>query len=309
MNKRGRLQTNLEYVTARSLISCLGLLPRPLAVGVGRTMGRIAYRVSRNLRRTGERNLGLAFPEMNVHERKCILRKCFVSLGRQLGEFSHFSITSPESLRLIVDCQGLQNLDAARARKRGVILFTGHLGAWELSSFALSCFGYPLSFLVRHLDNSKIERLIEQIRTRFGNHTIDKCAAVRPMLRVLSAGGTIGLLIDVNMLSGEGVFVDFFGTPASTTFIMAKLALHTGAAVLPVFAPWEEQRQRFVLDIGSPLNIESTGDEEEDIQRLTSLATEKVECYVRRYPEQWLWIHKRWRTRPSGEPDLYKIAK
>ena len=171
---------------------------------------------------------------------------------------------------------------------------------------ALSLLGHPVSFLVRRLDNPKIERLLEQARTRFGNRTIDKRAAMRPMLRILKAGGTLGLLVDVNMMAHEGIFVDFFGIPASTTFDLATLALRTRAPVIPVFAPWEERRQRFVLHIGAPLNIEHTSDEDEDVRRLTSLFTKVIEDYIRRYPDQWLWIHKRWRTRPEGESDLYK---
>jgi KDO2-lipid IV(A) lauroyltransferase len=309
MSKRGGVQTNLEYATARLLLAGLGLLPRQLAVGIGRMLGRTTYRMSRTLRRTGERNLELAFPALSRPERVRILRGCFISLGRQLGEFSHFAKLNTDNLRSLVECEGLENLDAARASGRGAILFTAHLGAWELSSVALSVLGYPVSFLVRRLDNPKIERLLEQARTRFGNRTMDKRSAMRPMLRTLKAGGTLGLLVDVNMLAHEGIFVDFFGTPASTTFDLAKLALRIKAPVMPVFAPWEERRQRFVLHIGAPLNIEYTGDEDQDVLRFTSLFTRVIEDYIRLYPDQWLWIHKRWRTRPAGESDLYKPSQ
>jgi KDO2-lipid IV(A) lauroyltransferase len=306
MSKRGSVQTNFEYAAAHLLLTVLGLLPRRLAVGIGRMLGQTTYHVSRRLRRTGERNLELAFPALGGQERERILRGCFISLGRQLGEFSHFSKLNTDNLRSLVECEGLEHLDAARASGRGAILFTAHLGAWELSSVALSLLGYPVSFLVRRLDNPKIERLLEQARTRFGNRTMDKRGAMRPMLRTLKAGGTLGLLVDVNMLAHEGIFVDFFGTPASTTFDLAKLALHIKAPVIPVFAPWEERRQRFVLHIGAPLNIEYTGDEDEDVLRFTSLFTRVIEDYIRLYPDQWLWIHKRWRTRPAGASDLYK---
>src|SRR6185503_17455643 len=172
----------------------------------------------------------------------------------------------------------------------GVILFTGHIGAWELSSFGLSLFGHPLSFLVRRIDNPKIEALIERSRTRQGNRTIDKRSAAREMLQLLQAGEMLGILVDLNTLDREGIFVDFFGRPASTTFVLAKLALRTGALVLPVFAPWDEQRQRFILKIDQPLDFASTGDEQEDVRRFTQLFTSVVEKYVRRYPDQWLWI-------------------
>ncbi len=287
------------------MLTGLGWLPRRLAVATGRAVARVAYGLSDRLRRTGFRNLELAFPEMDERERERILRGCFTSLGRLLGEFSQFPRATPESLRRIVECQGLENLQAARAHGRGVILFTGHLGAWELSSFALSAFGYPLSFLVRRIDNPRVEQMIEETRTRFGNRSIDKRAAMRPMLRTLRAGGTLGTLVDLNTQPHEGIFVDFFGIPASTTSGLAALALRTGAAVLPVFVPWDEKQQRFTLRIDPPLTITPTGNQTEDIRQLTSLFTSVVESYVRQYPEQWLWIHKRWNTRPEKDVNFY----
>lgn len=305
MGKHGKVQTALEYATARSVLAGLGWLPRPLAVRAGRGLGRVAYGLSDRLRLTGFRNLELAFPDMDERERRRILRGCFTNLGRLLGEFSQLPSATPESLQGIIECRGLENLQAAQARGRGVILFTGHLGAWELSSFALSAFGYPLSFLVRRIDNHLVEQLIEKTRTRFGNRSIDKRAAMRPMLRTLRAGGTLGILVDLNTQPHEGVFVDFFGIPASTTTGVASLALHTGAAVLPVFVPWDEARQRYVLHVDPPLSIKPTGDQKEDVRQVTSLLTSVVESYVRRYPEQWLWIHKRWNTRPEKDTNFY----
>ena len=304
----GRLRTLLEYAAARLLFAGLALLPRPLAIRVGCAMAHIAYLVSWKLRRIGDLNLSLAFPEMNQRERSRLLRDSIVNLGRHLGEFSRFSTVTPETLRKTVDCEGLGNLEAARALGRGVILITGHLGAWEMIGFALSAFGYPFNFLVRRIDNPAIERLLENTRTRFGNRTIDKRSAARSMLTTLRTGGMLGLLVDINVVRDKGIFVDFFGVPASTTFIAAKLALRTGAAAVPVFAPWEDRRQRFVMHIGAPLTIERSGDEAEDIRRLTSMFTKTVEDYVRRYPDQWLWIHKRWRTRPVGEQNFYQTA-
>ena len=281
-------------------------MPRRAAVVTARGLGRVAYLFGGRLRRTGERNLKLAFPEMSARERSRILRDSFQSLGRLLGEFSQLERATPEYLQRFITCEGLENLEAARERGKGVILFTGHLGAWELSSFALSAFGYPMSFLVRRLDNPTIEPLVERRRTRFGNRAIDKRAAARPMLRVLREGGTLGLLVDLNTLPHEGVFVDFFGIPASTTASLATLALRTNAAVLPVFVPWDKESRRFILRIEPPLEIESTGDMERDVRQLTSQFTNVIEDYVRRFPEQWLWIHKRWNTRPEGEPNLYQ---
>ncbi|MEK6333579.1 MAG: lysophospholipid acyltransferase family protein [Acidobacteriota bacterium] len=305
MNK-SRLQINLEYVIARSLLALLSALPLRLTLTAGSTLGRLGYYFSSRLRRTGTRNLELAFPELDAGRRRELLRGTFKSLGRLLGVFSHFGKSRPESLQALIECEGLEHLAAAEKSGRGVILFTGHIGAWELSSFGLSLFGHPLSFLVRRIDNPRIEELIDRLRSRQGNRTIDKRSAAREMLQLLQAGDTLGILVDLNTLDREGIFVDFFGRPASTTFVLAKLALRTGALVLPVFAPWDKQRQRFILKIDKPLDFTSAGDEQEDVSRFTQLFTGVVEKYVRLYPDQWLWIHRRWKTRPPGEPSLYE---
>jgi KDO2-lipid IV(A) lauroyltransferase len=309
MGKHGKVQTALEYLAARTILGVVGLLPRRVAVSAGLGMGRIAHAFGGRLRRAGARNLEIAFPEMSAQERERVLHGCFANLGRLLGEFSQFAHARPEDVTRLIECEGLEHLEAAEARGKGVILFTGHLGAWELTSFALSALGHRVDFLARRIDNPKVEEIIERTRTRFGNRSIDKRAAARPMLRTLNAGGTLGILIDLNTHPHEGVFVDFFGTPASTTTSLATLALRTGATVLPVFAPWDEKRGRFLLRVEPPVSITQTGEQEEDVRALTAEVTAVVEKYVRQFPEQWLWIHKRWNTRPAGEADLYAIRQ
>lgn len=302
---KSNLQINFEYAVALSLLTVFGWLPLKSALFVGSRLGRAAYYFSGRLRRTGRRNLELAFPKSTQKERNGWLHGCFENLGRLLGVFSQFSRGNPQALRSLIECRGLEHLDAARDGGHGVILFTGHVGAWELTSFALSLFDYPLSFLVRRIDNQKIEALVDARRGRLGNRTIDKRSAAREMLQILQSGGTLGILVDLNTLDREGIFVDFFGVPASTTFMLAKLALRTAATVLPVFAPWDSERGRFILQIDEPLTVERSGNDEEDVRRLTQLFTGVVEKYVRRYPDQWLWIHRRWKTRPPGEPGIY----
>ena len=303
---KSKLQINLEYAVARLLLAIFAVMPLRTALAVSSTLGRWGYYFSGRLRRTGLRNLELALPELEPHRREELLRGCFQNLGRLLGVFSHFTNDSAKDLRGVIECDGLEHLDGAIESGRGVILFTGHVGAWELSSFALSLFDHPLSFLVRRIDNPKIEALVDRARSRRGNRTVDKRSAAREMLQTLQGGETLGILVDLNTLDREGIFVDFFGVPASTTFVLAKMALRTGALVLPVFAPWDEQRKCFVLKIEAPLAFTSTGDEQDDVRRFTQLFTNVVEKYVRLYPEQWLWIHRRWKTRPPGEPGLYE---
>ncbi len=315
MAKHGKIQTWLEYAAARSVLGVLSAIPVSWAMAVGKGMGSLAHSLAGELRRTGERNLQLAFPEKSDQERREILAACFRNMGRQLGLFSHFATDTREQLLHLTDWKGLEILESAKSGRsagngtgnghRGVILFTGHVGAWELSSFGLSLRGHPLSFLVRRLDNPKVEQLVERIRTRFGNQSVDKRGAARPMLNILKTGGTLGLLVDLNTLDDEAIFVDFFGVPASTTFMVAKLALRTNAVLLPIFAPWDQKSGKFLVHTLPPLSIEPSGDEQEDVRRLTALLSKSVEDYVRKYPEQWLWIHKRWKTRPRGEVGIY----
>ena len=290
---------------ARALLGVLGALPRPVAVAIGCGMGRLAYTLGRRLRHTGEINLELAFPQIDARQRSRILRGCFKSLGRLLGEFSQFPRATPESLRKIVEYDGLDNLLAAMARGRGVILLTSHLGAWELSSFAHSAFGYPHTFMVRRIDNPYLEQVVERRRTRFGNQSLDKKAAARKALRILREGGTIGILADLNTQPYEGVFVPFFGRLACTTTGIATLALRTGAAVVPAYMPWDESRKRYVIHFEAQLELVRTGDYKHDVEINTARFTAAIERQVRAYPDQWLWIHKRWQTRPTGEANLY----
>ena len=305
MAKRGKVQTWVEYAVARAIFAALSAMPLSWAIKVGQQLGGIAYLAAGHLRRTGDRNLKLAFPEKTEHERQLLLKGTFAGLGRQLGLFSKFATDSRESLLEITRWEGLEHLDAARASKQPIILFTGHVGAWELSSFGLSLRESPISFLVRRLDNPKVEELVDRIRMRFGNQSVDKRGAARPMLNILRSGGTLGLLVDLNTLDEEAIFVDFFGVPASTTFMLAKLALRTNATVLPIFVPWDESSGKFLVHILPCVPVERSGNEDEDIRKLTARLTKVVEDYIRRYPDQWLWIHKRWKTRPKGEPDLY----
>ena len=160
--------------------------------------------------------------------------------------------------------------------------------------------GHPLSFLVRRIDNPKIEELIDRARAHRGNRSIDKRFAAREMLKILQTGGTTRESWSISTLwTAKRSFVDFFGIPAATTFMVAKLALRTGAEVLPVFAPWDKSKQKFLLKVGPALSFEGTGEEQEDVRRFDQAFTTVVEDYVRRYPDQWLWIHRRWKTRAS----------
>ena len=305
MAKQGKLQTVLEYFVARLVLTTLGWLPMAVAISVGENLGNLAYRLARGLRRTGERNVQLAFPQKTQKERDEIVLGCFRSLGRQLGVFSKFARSRAESLQKVFQISGLEHLERQKADNRGVLFFTAHLGAWELLPLCSSLRGSPLNVVVRRIDNPKIEKLVDSVRSRWGNQTVDKLSGGRQMIKALRAGEALGLLPDLNTLNEEAIFVDFFGVPAATNFMVAKLALRTKTPIMPMFAPWDEKLRKFIVQISPPVAVETTGDEEVDVRNLTNTISRITEEKIRSYPDQWLWIHKRWKTRPAGEPSIY----
>ncbi len=201
--------------------------------------------------------------------------------------------------------EGLQNYLAARAKGRGVLVITGHLGMWELSSFYHSLMGYPMSMVIRRLDNPLVDRLVNGIRCMHGNTVLHKDDFARGLLAAMRHGETVGILMDTNMTPPQGVFVDFFGHLACTAAGLARLALKTGAAVLPGFLLQKGMPGHYVLEFGKPVELVRTGDEAADVIANTQRFTKEIERYIRQYPEQWLWVHRRWKTRPFGEAPIY----
>ncbi len=253
----------------------------------------------------GLRNLALAFPELSGKERDRILRGSFRSMGWQLAEFAQMRHYTAARAKRYIRYQGLENYLAARASGKGVLVLTGHLGAWELSSFFHSLQGYAMAMVIRRLDNLRVDALVNGIRTMHGNRVLHKDDFARGLLKAMHAGETVGILMDTNMTPPQGVFVPFFGTDACTASGMARVASHSGAAVLPGFLLWEPGEGRYVLHFGPELTLARTGDAEGDALANTALFTGTLEAYIRRYPEQWLWVHRRWKTRPPGEESLY----
>lgn len=302
---RGSVKTRTEYALAWTLLKGLGLLPRRVALAAGQTIAFIAQHILPRLARHADVNLQLAFPQLSERSRAQLRRATFVNLGRLLGEVSQFPRLSPENISNLVVYEGLENYLTAKARGNGVLLLTGHIGAWELSSFAHSIYGYRLSFLKRKIDNPLVERLVESYRSRFGNSSIDKRGSLRDVIRTLKEGGVVGILADLNTTREEGVFVDFFGLLACTTAGVAMLAQRTGAAVLPGYIVWDEAAGVHRLCFEPSIETVNTGDRKADTVNNTARYTQALERIIRRYPDQWLWIHRRWRTRPQGEPSLY----
>ena len=299
------MRERLEYAIVWLWVKTLGLLPRAMARAVGIALGLVVYAVHGRLRRVGMRNLQLAYPNMPRRERRRILRREFISLGRQLAEFCLFPRYTPENLSEVLIYDGFENFERAFARGKGVLFLTGHLGAWELSAFAHSLHGHPLAIVMRSLDNPQVDALIQRYRTLHGNRTVDKDDFVRGLLSAMRAGETVGILMDTNMTPPQGVFVDFFGMKACTASGLARIALRTDAAVVPGFSVWDSKLRKYILHFDPPVELIRTGDDQADVIANTAKFTRIIEDFVRKYPDQWLWVHRRWKTRPEGEPSLY----
>jgi len=299
------MRQRLEYALAWPFIKILGVLPRSLARAFGIGIGWVVYLLHVRLRQVGMRNLALAFPEKSARQRGRILRGEFTSLGRQLAEVCQIPKYTPENVDQVVVYEGFENYERARARGQGVLFLTAHFGGWELSAFTHSMHGHWMHVVVRPMDNPYLDRLIRDYRTMHGNKIVDKADFVRGLLAAMKAGEVVGILMDTNMTPPQGVFVDFFGIPACTASGLARIALRTDAAVVPGFTIWDPALRKYRLRFDPAVELIRTGHLEADIVANTQQFTRIIEDYVRRYPEQWLWVHRRWKTRPEGEKGLY----
>jgi KDO2-lipid IV(A) lauroyltransferase len=247
----------------------------------------------------------MALPEKSEVEQARILRGVFTSLGRQLADLCQFPRFTPENIDQVVVYDGLENYARAYARGKGVLFLTAHFGGWELSAFAHSLHGHWLHVVMRPMDNPYLDRMIDRYRTMYGNKTVAKDDFVRGLLAAMKAGETVGILMDTNMTPPQGVFVNFFGIPACTASGLARIALRTDAAVVPGFTIWDEGLGKYRLRFDPAVELIRSGELEADIIANTQKFTKVIEDYVRKYPDQWLWVHRRWKTRPEGSPSLY----
>jgi KDO2-lipid IV(A) lauroyltransferase len=295
----------MEFAAVWLFVHSVRLLPRRLARAVGAAIAAGAFYGLGRLRKVGVRNLELAFPEKTASDREAILRSVYRNLGDLLAEFCKMPDYTAEVASRFIRYEGLENFLRARERGKGVLVLTGHLGAWELSSFYHSLMGMPMGMVIRRLDNPLVDAFVNRIRCLHGNRVIHKDDFARGLIASMRAGETVGILMDTNMTPPQGVFVPYFGVLACTASGMARIAAKTGAAVVPGFLLWEKSEQRYVLHFGEELDVVHTGDAEQDALVNTAEFTAAIEGYVRRYPEQWLWMHRRWKTRPAGEVGIY----
>lgn len=295
------MRVKAEYLLARFFIGLFGILPFGIAVRGGALLGRLFYLADRRHRSIAQGSLQASLgPERSEREIKQIAVGAFENLGRSVVEFAWIQGKPPAELLRRTAFEGMEHYEAALRRKKGVLFLTAHFGNWEWMAAALSLRqGKKIHVVARPLDNPDLNRMVNAWRERDGNQVLNKRTSAAEIMRLLKAGEVVGILLDQNTAAGEAIFVDYFGRPAATHKGMAILALRTGAAVLPTFIIREKGRHRVVID--KPLEIARTGDLGRDVREATALFTRTIESAVRRHPDHWLWVHRRWKTRPSAE--------
>jgi Kdo2-lipid IVA lauroyltransferase/acyltransferase len=289
----GLMRDRVEYALAAFLVALLKALPLRLAYRAGYAVAKLLDLLLPKLRRVAARNLSMAFPELSAAERSRITDGVFRTVGRVLVAIARF----PSIDR--ISYEGLENYQAAKAQGRGVLIATAHFGNWELSAFAHALMTEPMNVMVRALDNPLVDRLVERRRTLSGNRLIFKKDAARSVLKALKNNEPVGILIDQNTTPSEGAFINFFGQQACAGTAFAKLAHHSQAPVIPGFALWNDETQRYVIHFLPEVSM--TGDAPADTRRIHAV----LESVIRKNPDQWMWIHRRWKTRPPGEPSFY----
>jgi Kdo2-lipid IVA lauroyltransferase/acyltransferase len=287
----------LEYRAVVLVRALACLLPDRLVRAWGSALGMTFYALDRAHRRVALGNLAACFPGRAPSERRAIARRTFRHFGQLLLELLRFSALPDDTRAALVEIEGADRVRHAYAQGRGVLFFTGHFGFWELHAIQHGAAFEPIGVLARALDNPRLNTLLEEIRGATGNHCIYRQGAVRRVLKTLNGGHGVALLIDQHMHSPDAIWVNFFERPAATTSTLAALALRTGARVIPVFAlPLPGGRFKFVYE--SPVEP-PTGEGPESIHEFTQRCTDVLEMYVRRHPDLWLWMHRRWRDAPT----------
>jgi KDO2-lipid IV(A) lauroyltransferase len=278
----------IEWLAARLVFATLAWTPLPVAHALGRVYGTLIYLVARRARRAALSNLEIA----RLGDRARIVRGAATSCGRMLVSFARLPRMNRRNISEWIRLEGLEHFEAAKRRGRGVLMATAHLGNWELGVFAFALIQEPLHIVVRPLDNSRIDELVERYRALPGNRLVNWRGAARPILRALRSNAAVGVFVDHNATPGAGVVIDFFGVKVLAGTALARLAHRSGAAVTPAYAVWSEQERRYILHVEP--EVEMTGDVAEDTQRIHA----RIEAAIRRYPDQWIWMRRRWDVLP-----------
>jgi KDO2-lipid IV(A) lauroyltransferase len=293
------MRQRLAYIAVKAAIALARIAPEPLIDAAGAAVGLGFFALDRAHRRVAAENVAAAFPARSEAERRRLVRGTFVHFGRLLLALLKFSTLRPDAMLARVEFEGEDRVRRAHALGKGVLFVTGHFGFWELQAMVHALRLPPMAVLARTLDNRALNDLLETMRTRTGNTVIYRQGAMRRAMKVLKSGGAVGILIDQHIQSRDAIYVDFFNRPAATTSAVAALALRAGAPIVPVFAVrLSDGRYRLIYE--HPV-MPPPADHPDAIRELTQRCTDVLEMYVRRYPNNWLWMHRRWRDLPRGE--------
>lgn len=291
----------LQYLVVAIMARILNGLPGPVAYRIGEVLGIIAFFIDRRHRRIALGNLHLAFDgEFPPEKINSIARATFINLGRTLVDVCRMSRINPKNADRIFAFKGMENLNRAKEKGKGVLFVTAHFGPWELLATASALKGEPVNVVVRPLDNPYLDRTINRLRARFGNRVITKKKALKTVLAALNQGENVGILIDQNITWKEGVFVDFFGRLANTVIAPAILALRSHASVLPAVI-YRNGMGKYTVAIGEEIQVVRTDNLKTNVALNTAKFTKAIEGYIRESPAEWFWVHQRWKTQPDGE--------
>jgi KDO2-lipid IV(A) lauroyltransferase len=294
VTRRITIRHRLEYLAVQAVQLAVQLMPRLCQMWAGAWLGALFYGMDRRRRKIAVANVRAAFPGRTDSACRAIVRASFVNVGRHVLEVLRFDTMSVEQMMDLVEFEGADRVDQAMAAGRGVMFYSGHFGVWELMVMVHASRFEPILMVVRPLNNPLLEAMVERVRTRVGTRVIPRQGAIRGLLRELLDHRSVGMMIDQHMHDRSAVTVEFFNRPAATTSSIAALALRTGVPVIPIFAlPLASGRYRMIYE--TP--IEAPDPESPDaVQLMTQRCTNVLEAYVRRYPELWLWMHRRWRA-------------
>ncbi len=275
-------------------------LPRGAVLALGRRLGRLWAGIDARHLAIASDNLRRAFPEWDEARVQCTARGVYAHFGTVILDLLWMEGRSADELLAHADIEGVEHLQRARAAGRGVLAPSGHVGNWEFQAVASVPLVGGVASIARPLDNPALDRRLVALRTSTGNSVIYKQKALAQAIRTIREGGILAVLIDQNVLEKDGIFVRFFGRPAATTTVAAALALKTGCAIVPGRCTLQ-QNGRYRMVYGPPVEWTGSGRRDEDIAALTQQLTSVIEGWVREAPEQWLWLHRRWKTQPAGE--------
>ncbi len=299
MAKHSPFRNHIEAAFTKVLIATLQHTPLPVANWLGGKYAGLLDLAIPRLRRFARINLSFAYPDRDAVWREQTIDGIFRSIGRILTAVARFPRIHKGNVQNLVRYEGFEHYVTAKERGKGVLFATAHLGNWELSAYAHALLTEPMHVVVRPFDNPILDALVEHRRGMSGNNLLSRRDFARQILQALKKNEPVGILMDQNTIPENGAFVNFFGKPACTNTTFARIAARSGAAVIPGFLLWSEAERRYVLKF-YPI-VEMSGDAIEDTARIQKA----IETAVREAPDQWLWIHRRWKNRPAGEPGLY----